>query len=266
MADRKKIMKRMREHYGAVADLGYEIVGLFLQGSQNYCLDYEGSDIDTKCIVLPKFKDFVHSKKTVSYTHVMENNEHVDIKDIREMFDCFKKQNSNFLEILFTDYMIINDKYIPIVQELLGMKESIARYDEQKFLNACLGMALQKQKAMCHPYPATKDKIEKYGFDGKQVSHILRMCDLVFKYCNGESFSKCLEPINHKEIMDYKLNKIPLDIAEYEAEIFIKRIKYLKDDYILNTNPHANKEVVEKMDDILFRILEQWFKEELNCN
>ena len=57
-------------------------------------------------------KDFVHSKQPVSYTHIMENNEHVDIKDIREMFDCFKKQNSNFLEILFTDYMIINDKYI----------------------------------------------------------------------------------------------------------------------------------------------------------
>ena len=46
------IMKRMREHYEE-ALLHFpedQIVGIFLQGSQNYGLDYEGSDVDTKLI------------------------------------------------------------------------------------------------------------------------------------------------------------------------------------------------------------------------
>lgn len=106
---RQKIMARMREHLVPVLEHcrgGW--VGLFLQGSQNYNLDYEGSDIDTKAIMLPSFSDFVLNAKPLSTTHIMENNEHVDFKDIRLMFDCIKKQNVNFVEILFTPYSIIN--------------------------------------------------------------------------------------------------------------------------------------------------------------
>ena len=61
---RQKIMARMREHLVPVLEHcrgGW--VGLFLQGSQNYNLDYEGSDIDTKAIMLPSFSDFVLNAK-----------------------------------------------------------------------------------------------------------------------------------------------------------------------------------------------------------
>lgn len=66
------IMARMQEHLAAVQDqFGDSWVGLFLQGSQNYKLDYEDSDIDTKAIVLPSFSDFVLTRKPVSTTHVI---------------------------------------------------------------------------------------------------------------------------------------------------------------------------------------------------
>lgn len=93
-SDHHEVMSRMWEHLEPVKErFGDNWVGLFLQGSQNYGLDYEGSDIDTKAIVLPTFSDFVLNAKPVSTTHIMENNEHVDFKDIRLMFDCIKKQN-----------------------------------------------------------------------------------------------------------------------------------------------------------------------------
>ena len=88
MDKREKILARMNEHLISVLESKKEWVGLFLQGSQNYNLDYEGSDIDTKVIVLPSFEDFVLMRKPISYTHIMENNEHVDFKDIRLMFEC----------------------------------------------------------------------------------------------------------------------------------------------------------------------------------
>ena len=58
--DRERIMTRMQEHLATVQErFGNAWVGLFLQGSQNYKLDYESSDIATKAIVLPSFSDFV---------------------------------------------------------------------------------------------------------------------------------------------------------------------------------------------------------------
>lgn len=158
---RQKIMARMREHLVPVLEHcrgGW--VGLFLQGSQNYNLDYEGSDIDTKAIMLPSFSDFVLNAKPLSTTHIMENNEHVDFKDIRLMFDCIKKQNVNFVEILFTPYSIINPEYADLFQPVLDAREEIARYNNYAGMNCIMGMALEKQKAMEHPYPATMDKIE----------------------------------------------------------------------------------------------------------
>ena len=107
----KKVMKRVMEHYDTAVELGYEVVGIFLQGSQNYKLDIEGSDVDTKAIVLPKFEDIVLNRAPVSCTHVMDDGAHMDIKDIRLMFNEFKKANINFVELLFTDYYFVNNIY-----------------------------------------------------------------------------------------------------------------------------------------------------------
>ena len=52
------------------------IVGIFYQGSGNYGLDYEHSDIDTKLIVTPTFKDIAFNRSPVSTTHVRANEEH----------------------------------------------------------------------------------------------------------------------------------------------------------------------------------------------
>ena len=117
----EKIMRRLSEHLDAVKEKHPEWVGIFLQGSQNYKLDYEGSDVDSKLIVLPSFEDFVLNRKPYSYTHIMENDEHVDVKDIRLMFDCFRKQNINFVEILFTKYRILNPKYASLFSAGLGL-------------------------------------------------------------------------------------------------------------------------------------------------
>lgn len=56
------IQQRIESDYQYVESLGYKVLGVFLQGSQNYGLAYEGSDIDTKCIVLPSFEDFCLNK------------------------------------------------------------------------------------------------------------------------------------------------------------------------------------------------------------
>lgn len=73
-----------------------QIVGVFCQGSTNYGLDIETSDFDSKCIVVPTFKEIALAKKPVSTTHVLPNNEHCDGKDIRLYMETFRKQNLEF--------------------------------------------------------------------------------------------------------------------------------------------------------------------------
>ena len=103
------INEKVWDHYKEGISLINEdnFVGIFLQGSQNYGLDFEGSDVDTKMLINPSLDDLVFARQPISTTHVRENNEHIDIKDIRLYIQLFKKVNLNFLEILFTPYFIL---------------------------------------------------------------------------------------------------------------------------------------------------------------
>ena len=113
-----EINKRILEHYQELVDRGFEVVCVMLQGSQNYGLDYENSDIDTKAIILPKFEEFVNNKTPYSETIVLDNDEHIDVKDIRVMFEMFKKMNISYIELLYTDYVVYNSKYSWFVNSL----------------------------------------------------------------------------------------------------------------------------------------------------
>ena len=185
MENIKLINTRLLEDFNYVTSLGYNVLGVFLQGSQNYQLDYPGSDIDTKAIIIPSFIDFVLNRKPVSTTLIREDNSHIDLKDIRLMHDCFRKQNINFIEILFTKYKYLNPEYEAIYQPMFDNNERIAHYNNYAAVNCIAGMVYEKHKAMEHPYPTLIEKIEKYGYDNKQLHHIIRCEEFLKRYING---------------------------------------------------------------------------------
>lgn len=263
---KSEVIKSLELHMEQAKSLGYEIIGLFLQGSQNYGLDYEGSDVDTKAIVLPNFNDFVFNKKPVSFTHVLPNNEHVDIKDIRLMWDCFKKQNINFVEILFTDYMILNPEYEDIFRPMIDSRELIARYNNFAAVNCMAGMAMEKYKALEHPYPATKWKIDRYGFDGKQLSHMIRCLLFIKSYIAGRPYEDCIKFYSSEEkemMMDIKLNRIGLDDARILAGNTLEEINKVKAQYMQNNSLIVNKEAEEVMDSVMLEILKRKFRKDV---
>ena len=161
------VMKRMQEHWEEALTFFPEdrIVCLCCQGSTNYGLDTEESDIDTKLIVLPSWEDIVFAKDPMSKTYIRANEEHIDFKDIRLMFKTFRKQNINFLEILFTKYRIINPKYAKFWEVIDANKELIAHYDTYRALSTMRGMAYEKYHAMENPYPSKLKVLDKYCYD-----------------------------------------------------------------------------------------------------
>ena len=259
--DEEKIYKRLKSDYDYLVSLGYEVVAVALQGSQNYDLDYAESDIDTKAIVLPKFKDLIMGNKKVSKTIILESDEHIDVKDIRHMFDNFLKQNINFLEFLFTKYIYINPLYADSMQIILDNREEIAHYDNYRAINCMVGMMYQKHKALEHPYPATKDKIEKYGYDGKQLHHTLRCYEFMIRYMKDEPFADCLISKDAEYLTKVKKNEAHgLEEARHLSLKAVERADAVKKHYSERNENIIDDAIPKLLDEVVLKILSDFCK------
>lgn len=273
--NREQIMTRVKEHYEYLQSLGYEVVCTCLQGSQNYGLDEYSeeyySDIDTKSIVLPKLKDFIMASPPVSKVEIMDNDEHAEVKDIRIMFEMFKKMNLSYVELLYSKYVHINPEWVDYIYNLFLYRDEIASYNHNQFLKCIYGMALEKQKALCHPYPNIIHKIQEFGYDGKQLSHCRRLLDFIDKYVDGVPLAKCFtveEPtrtilINNKKQLDDYGDRLNVEGAKLQCDAYVEAIAAVKDAYLLAQEP-INFKAAEILDDIKYEILKEQMRRELS--
>lgn len=259
------IMDRVREHYNEALEHFPEdrIVGIFYQGSGNYGLDYEGSDVDTKLIVTPTFEDIAMNKKAVSTTHIRENEEHIDFKDIRLYIQTFRKQNLNFLEILFTKYAIINPMYEAEWNRLVQAREEIAHYAPMQAIKSMKGIAMEKYHAMEHHYPARMVWIEKFGYDPKQLHHLLRVNEYISRYIDGESYEACLYSNMADYLQDVKLGCHDLEYARMIANWAIECIDKMYNKYLETCSKEVNEDVDALLDDVQYNIMKIAIKKEI---
>lgn len=241
-----------------------------LQGSQNYGMVDEDSDIDSKMLILPTFEDLVLNKKAISHTLEMpDNQEHIDIKDAREYFKIFRKSNINFVEILFTDYWISNHKYADLWLELRRNREELARINPYAAVSCMKGMAAEKRHALCHEYPSRMHVIEKYGYDPKQLSHLARINYFIKWYVEGKPYIDCIKPQSNfirNSLLECKRTGWGLskEEAENKADEFMANIIEIADDfrkYNINKN---NPEMDKLLNDILYELISRSIKEQLN--
>lgn len=270
------IKENLIRHKEELEKRGYKWMYIALQGSQNYGMDiytdsYK-SDVDTKAIILPSLEDIVLDKSAESYTAILDNKEHIDIKDVRQMFRMFRKQNIAYLELLFTDYYLVNPKYEKYVIQLRDMAENIVAMHPISFYNSIKGMALQKLKALKHPYPNIMDKINEYGYDPKQLHHIIRLYYFLCDYEKTGSFKQALVPSTEKKkghLLRAKLHGYNLESAEEQASDFCKKIKAIADVMcdeqleLLEKDPEI-KATDKELNDMLMDIIVDSLKEDLN--
>lgn len=238
----KYIIDNLKEKAEIVKNKGYNLFALFLQGSQNYELDIYSdeykSDIDAKAIIIPSFDDIVLNRKPISTTLVLDNNEHIELKDIRIMKDMWVKQNISYIELLYTKYIIYDDnKWGTMLYTLLNMRDKISSIDKNQFLKCIKGMSMEKLKALEHPYPTIKDKIDKYGYDPKQLHHIMRLAEFVNRYLEEDiGLANCYVSMDKELLLDVKLGKYDLDFARKYSVYFDNKTKETCDKYINDDN------------------------------
>lgn len=239
------------------------IVGIFLQGSQNYDLEIPGSDVDTKLIVTPSFRDIALNRKPVSTTHVRENNEHIDFKDIRLYIDTFRKQNLNFLEILFTSYRLINPVYVKEWDKLIANREIIAHMNPYRAVKSMKGVALEKYHAMEHEYPSKVEILRQYGYDCKQLHHLLRVEEYLQRYINGEPYEDCLIPKDCEYLKAVKQNLYSLEEAREIAKKSIEHTVEIADKFCEVTQETVNPRAEDLLLDVEYNIMEISVRKEL---
>jgi hypothetical protein len=174
------VFEKLQRHYDHVISIYGEkaVVGVFLYGSQNYQCATEDSDVDTKCILVPNLWHLaIEPYKTVE-RHVAE--EHCECMTISHMIANFKKQNINFLEILFTDYKIVNPIYEDLWNSLRAYRESIARYDPYAAIKSIGCQALHT--------------IRQNPMDAKKIANGYRLYEFLVRYSKGIPYCECLIP------------------------------------------------------------------------
>lgn len=247
------IMDKVQKHYQEAKELIAEeqIFGIFLQGSQNYGLDTPQSDVDTKLIVIPTFDDIVRNRKPISTTHIRENDEHIDIKDVRLFFNLFLKQNMNILEVLFTPYCILNKKYTEDWLRLIIHKEEIARYCPFLNIKAMKGVALEKYHALEHRYPSKANLIDTIGYDPKQLHHLLRLAEWINRFTLGVSYENCLEAPSADYLKGVKEGMYSLEKARSKATAALNYITKNADTF---AEKHPKEERNEKVEELLYEV------------
>ena len=149
-------MKKMTEQ----TDIKKEVFCYYLRGSQNYGLDDESSDIDIVCVTVPSMRDLLFPKSyapnfTVRTTE--ESNENLitgmDLGDyIRKLFTG----NYSIIESLFTPYVIVNEKYEYIWEQLKKNRFSFFKINPKKTYDSIVGQmksyhncAIRSGRASC---------------------------------------------------------------------------------------------------------------------
>lgn len=131
--DKEKAKVSLTEDYAFIKNKyalkGYDILGVFLYGSQNYNIDTPSSDFDSMAILIPSIKNLIIEPNGINTTYFSmgEDNHQIVVKDIATFNRLLYKGSITSSEILFSKACIINFFYEDTFEiYYLNNKETVA--------------------------------------------------------------------------------------------------------------------------------------------
>lgn len=239
-----------------LTNLGYNVVFVSLYGSQNYNMTTPESDLDYKAVVLPTLEQLVRNNKPVSKS-IEYNSGLIDLKDIRLFTDIVIKCNPAYLETMYTDNCVCRPSFLPYLNKV---KEYLPQYNPKAFGKACLGMMLEKQHAMTHPYPIQSEEIAEIGYAKKQLHHLVRIGQMLHDFIKTKEM--ILVPKNkdvHSEILRLKTTTIDILIATQIAKNEIEEAKLI----VNNIEDIADYDCINEIKNIQYNIMLEEIRKEL---
>lgn len=190
-----------------------------LVGSHNYNINTLDSDKDYKAFILPTFDD-LYKGEIFSKSYESDTID-VSCHDIRHLVHLLWKSNINFLEVLFSIELQVNNsldgesKYM--LYTILNNKEAIARMNLPYLYNACIGMFITKRKGLYKENSKNKHLIDKYGYDTKSAMTCIRVIDCLDRY-KLNNFTDFGNAIRYSDIDTMRLRLLKIKNGDVHKE------------------------------------------------
>jgi len=117
---------------------------------------------------------------------------------------------------------------------------------------------------MEHEYPSKLEVLKKYGYDPKQLHHLLRVQDYLKRYIEGETYENCLRPANPQYLIDVKLGCYNLEEARIVGKEAIDEVDKMCEEYLKICPTGINKEVDNLLNEVQYHIMENSIRMELS--
>lgn len=220
---------------GFVEGKDYSVNYIALQGSQNYGIAHENSDVDSRLMINPS-KHSLLMKYNFTHDFKMENGEICVIRSTMDALEPLFKGNVNGLEVLYTKYFIPYDNVWPFIR---GKREIIESTFRDNMVKASFGMMKQKKASLLKSTGGCQAEFfEKHGYNGKDYIHIVRLYD---------TLHRIIRNIGFREAMLWKQVEFVKFIREGHAWYTIERVEEHVD-ILLNMAEGSVNDFLDKFD------------------
>ena len=205
---------------------GFSVYAIMLKGSQNYNLSDSESDIDANAILLPTLSQ-IRENKPHKFTFPTGE---VTAHNIYSFAEIVAKGNPQWIEVCHTEYKLGGD---------LSM---FHHFDINP--SALKGMIMEKFVAFDKLYPSRAKYVEQFGYDPKQLHHIIRLYDVLDLDVRVHQYSGAQQTL----MMDIKRGRFP---ATKEAAFL------LRDEYLVKlTNIYEQKKLAYSPQEINYEAID----------
>ena len=110
--------------------------------------------------------------------------------------------------------------------------------------------------------PSHKEELAKYGYSAKELHHLLRLEEFIYRYTHSTSYEECLQTKAADYLIAVKLGYFNLNFAREAARSSIERIMKMTNDFCQkDIEPH--KEVEDLLNDVQYNIMKKAITKEL---
>lgn len=163
---------------------GHVLAYVATTGSHFRNLHNEGSDVDKKAYVMPRFSELYYNKSHKNFTTSDEVD--IEVHDVRKLESLLFGANLTYLDTIFAyDIEMPNPEFA----ELLEIRDDIARMNLSSLYSCCMGMFDRQFKDMTkRTSEMTGAIIDKYGYNPKKAMMCYHFAKFLINFhANGYS-------------------------------------------------------------------------------
>lgn len=202
MLTTQQIYERLQSDYDLLAANGYEVVGVFLFGSQNYRLDHNDSDIDVRGVVIGKPEDIAMGQYGGTSTYHRENG-CLYTSTVQELFYQISASSLVCLEPLLSEWRIVNPEYTTWYHGVKNIIDDLVTCNPVAVCNYYKSVITHKLDIVFSKDTAA---VEQWGYWSKPLVSALQHLDQLKRLNAGEHYSDIIVPTNHEELKQIKLH------------------------------------------------------------